>query len=62
MTRQPPPDVARLVRERFGSRYVVCFYDEEFRAFTERIAAEPGVRTVLVSDDWNVYDLGDGRP
>ena len=59
MTRHPPPDVARLVRERFGARYVICLYDSQFDAFNARLAAEPGVRTVLVSDDWNVYDLGD---
>lgn len=62
ITRQPPPDVARLVRERFGARYVVCLYDAQFEAFSARLAAEPGVRTVLVSDDWNVYDLGDAAP
>lgn len=62
MTRRPPPEVARLVRERFGARYVVCFYDPQFEAFTERLSREPGVRTVLVSDDWNVYDLGNAAP
>jgi hypothetical protein len=58
MTRRPPRDVAQIVRERFGARYVACFYDEQFREFNERLASEPGVRTLLVSDDWNVYDLG----
>jgi len=57
MTRRPPRDVAQMVRERFGARYVACFYDEQFREFNERLASEPGVRTLLVSDDWNVYDL-----
>ena len=57
-TRRPPPDVARLVRERFGARYVACFFDPQFEAFNESLATSPGVRTVLVSDDWNVYDLG----
>lgn len=57
-TRRPPPDVARLVRERFGARYVACFYDPQFEAFTRTLAATPGVRTLLVTDDWNLYDLG----
>jgi hypothetical protein len=62
MTRRPPPDLSRLVRERFGARYVVCFYDAQFEAFTDRLSREPGVKTVLVSDDWNVYDLGGAPP
>lgn len=59
MTRRPPREVAQIVRERFGARYVACFFDDQFREFNERLASEPGVRTLLVSDDWNVYDLGD---
>ena len=57
-TRRPPPEVARLIRERFGARYVACFYDPQFEALNARLASTPGVRTLLVSDDWNVYDLG----
>jgi hypothetical protein len=58
-TRRPPPEVARLIRERFGARYVACFYDPQFVALNARLASTPGVRTLLVSDDWNVYDLGE---
>jgi len=36
MTRRPPPDVAQIARERFGARYVACFFDEQFREFNER--------------------------
>ncbi|MGA8889960.1 MAG: hypothetical protein WB493_00230 [Anaeromyxobacteraceae bacterium] len=58
-TRRPPPEVARLIRDRFGARYVACFYDPQFEALNARLASTPGVRTVLVSDDWNLYDLGE---
>jgi hypothetical protein len=58
MTRRPPPGVATLIRERFGARYVACFYDPQFEAFSSQLMATPGVRTLLVSDDWNVFDLG----
>lgn len=61
-TRRPPPDVAALVRERFGARYVACFYDPQFEAFSNQLMATPGVRTLLVSDDWNVFDLGPPVP
>jgi hypothetical protein len=57
-TRRPPPGVATLVRERFGARYVACFYDPQFEPFTAQLASTPGVRTILISDDWNVFDLG----
>jgi hypothetical protein len=60
-TRRPPPGVASLVRERFGARYVACFYDPQFEAFNAELARDPSVRTVLVADDWNVYDLGPAR-
>jgi hypothetical protein len=61
-TRQPPPDVAKLIRERFGARYVACFFDPQFEAFNVRVASSPGVRTLLVADDWNLYDLGELSP
>ena len=60
-TRRPPPEVARLIRERFGARYVACFYDPQFEAFNRQLSSTPGVRTLLVTEDWNVYDL-DGAP
>jgi hypothetical protein len=59
-TRRPPPDAARLVRERFGARYVACFFDPQFEAFVATLARTPGVRTLLVSDDWTLLDLGPG--
>lgn len=61
-TRRPPPNVAALVRERFGARYVACFYDPQFEPFSSQLSATPGVRTLLVSDDWNVFDLGPPVP
>jgi hypothetical protein len=57
--RQPPPDVAEVIRRRFGARYVACFWDERFRAFMHQIAFEPGVRTVVFTEDWSVYEIGE---
>lgn len=58
VTRRPPPGAAQVVRERFGATHVACLADGQFQGFVERLSADPTVRTVLVSDDWNVYDLG----
>jgi hypothetical protein len=58
----PPEGVAQVIRDRFGARFVVCFWDEPFRKLTNRLAFEPGVRTLFLADDWNVYELGDPPP
>jgi hypothetical protein len=62
ITRQPPPDAARVVRERFRARYVACFRDGQFQAFTRQLARTPGVVPLLESEDWEVFDLGAARP
>ncbi len=55
--RRPPPRAAERIREAFGARWVVCFWDDRFRSFFDQLAFEPGVRTVLLTEDWNVYEL-----
>lgn len=59
LQREGPPGTAAAIRERFGARHVVCFWDEWVRAFSDRLAFEPGVRTLLVSEHWNVYEIGE---
>jgi hypothetical protein len=59
LQREGPAGTAAAIRERFGARYVVCFWEDWLRDFTNRLAFEPGVRTLLVTDDWNVYELAD---
>jgi hypothetical protein len=60
--RRPPPRVSEVIRRRFGARYVVCFWDDDFRKFGNAMAFEPGVRTLFVDGKWNVYDLGEEEP
>jgi hypothetical protein len=60
LQREGPPGTAAAIRETFGARYVACFWDDSLRKLTNRLAFEPGVSTLLVTDDWNVYDLGGG--
>jgi hypothetical protein len=57
ITRRPPPRAADRIRQAFGARWVVCFWEERFRRFFDQLAFEPGVRTVLLTEDWNVYAL-----
>lgn len=59
LQREGPPGTAAAIRERFGARYVACFWDDYLRRFTNRLAFEPGVKTLLVTDDWNVYEIGE---
>ncbi len=59
LQREGPPGTAAAIRERFGARYVACFWDEYLRDFTNRLAFEPGVKTLVMTDDWNVYELGE---
>lgn len=59
LQRTGPPGTAAAIRDQFGARYVVCFWDEGVRVFSNRLAFEPGVRTLLVSEHWNVYEIGE---
>jgi hypothetical protein len=59
--RNPQPGISEVIRRRFGARYVVSFWDARFSKFYYRLSSEQGVRTLLVSDLWMVYDLGESR-
>ena len=59
--RRPRPGIAEVIRQRFGARYVVSFWDQRFSKFYYILASEPGIKTLLVSDMWMVYDLGEGN-
>jgi len=55
--RQPPPDVAEVIRKGFGARYVMCLREARYGSFFERLALEPGVRSIVSTPYWNVYAL-----
>lgn len=58
--RHPYPGMAETIRKRFGARYVVSFSDDRFSKFYFQLSQEPGVKSLLVSDEnWTVYELGD---
>lgn len=58
LPRQGPPDAAALIRERFGARYVLCTANPPWSPLLRRLTADPGVRRLLKSPLWYLYDLG----
>jgi hypothetical protein len=61
LPRNPQPGIAQIIRRRFGARFVISFWDERFMKFYYLLSSESGVRALLVSDMWMVFDLG-GSP
>ncbi len=57
--REPAPDSAELVRQRFSSRYVLCANLEEWRPFMRELSLTPGVRSFVVDNLWVLFDLGE---
>lgn len=58
LPRQPPEHPAGVIRETFGARYVVCRWQDRSRKFFNRLALDGDVRSLLMSADWEAYDLG----
>jgi hypothetical protein len=57
LPREAPERLAETIRGEFGAQFVACSWDKRFRRFFDELAFEAGVNAVLVSDNWNVYDL-----
>ncbi len=63
LPRHPVPGVAGIIRKRFGAQFVIGFLDEQFFPFYFQLSSEPGVRTLLLSDNyWVVFSLGNPSP
>jgi hypothetical protein len=58
LPREAPRGSAETIRRAFGARFVICFWDDWNKRFCDRLAFEPGVQTVAITDFWNVYELG----
>jgi hypothetical protein len=52
------PDAARIVRERFGARWVTIWQAPVYERFAEHLVATPGVRLVYRDPDYVIADLG----
>ena len=58
LPRNPEPGMAEIIRRKFGARFIISFWEVRYEEFYYRLFLEPGVRTLLVSPLWMVYDLG----
>jgi hypothetical protein len=58
LPRQAPQDAASVIKDRFRARYVLCRWDDRFRPFFARLAAEPGVTPIVQTRNVAAYDLG----
>jgi hypothetical protein len=52
------PDAARLVRQRFGARWVTLWQAPVYERFAEQLVATPGVRLVYRDPSYVIADLG----
>jgi len=59
---QAPDGSAEAIRRHFGARYVLGFNMPYTRKLFNILSSEPGVRALLVSDTWMLFDLGTSSP
>jgi hypothetical protein len=57
-----PEGSTEAIRRHFGARYVLGFNTPLSRKLFKRLASEPGVRTLLASGTWTLFDLGTLSP
>jgi hypothetical protein len=53
-----PAGPAEIIRQRFGSRYVLSFYPDGPKRLFHRLSSDHGVRLLVASDLWVLFDLG----
>lgn len=56
--RKAPPGLAKTIREKFGARFVVVDKPTRSKAFNHQLSKEPGVRLLLMTERWLLFDLG----
>ncbi len=57
LVRRASPDAARIVRERFGARYVLCELDPTWRPFVESLERDPSVRPIFRGPLWYAAEI-----
>jgi hypothetical protein len=58
LPREGPEGSADVIRSRFGARWVLCAALPASEPLRRRLRADPGVRTLLGSGLWYLFDLG----
>jgi hypothetical protein len=62
ITHEPVPELADTIRQNFGARYVIVYNPSSIRSFNYQLSSEPGVRMLLNSEKWLLFDLGSPPP
>ncbi len=55
---EAPIGSADIIRHRFGARYVLGYNLPNWKKLFDELSKEPGVRELLLSDTWVLFDLG----
>ena len=55
---EAPAGSADAIRRRFGARYVLGYNTPNSRDLFHTLRTDPGVRTLLDSDTWMLFDVG----
>jgi len=58
ITHDAPPGMAETIRKRFNSRYVIVSNPPQMAKFSYQLFMDPGVRMLLNTNQWMVFDLG----
>ncbi len=58
LTHDAPAGIAETIRQRFGARFVVVDKPNRTKRFNYQLSSEPGVRMLLMSEKWLLFDLG----
>lgn len=59
---EPPDGSAELIRRRFGARYVLGFSSPKADKLFSQLVSQAGVRTLLATETWTLFDLGTTSP
>ena len=54
-----PLDAVQSIREQFRSRFVICRNVRLYASLLDRLRLDPGVKTVVVSPRWLLFDVGE---
>lgn len=61
LSHDAPSGSAEIIRSRFRARFVIIFKIDRYRRFSYQLSTEPGVRMLLNSKHWVLFDLGTGE-
>jgi hypothetical protein len=58
LPRENLPGARNIIRQKFGARYVLSLWNDNWKPFYYQLSSEPGVKTVILQEKWMFFDLG----